>query len=128
MKLQKLLTTMGSSLLALYFLVPGVLKFVAWSEHIEMMQQHQLPMPTLLLALAGLTQITTALFILFKRHVAWAALYLALLTLAINLGMHDFWNYEGVTAQHETQNFIKNLGIFAGLLLLSASNWPIERK
>ena len=122
--MQKALTTLGSSLLALYFLVPGVLKFVAWSQHIEMMQQHQLPMPALLLAIAGLTEIIAALLILFKRHIAWAALYLALLTLAINLGMHDFWNFEGVSAQHETQNFVKNLGIFAGLLLLSAMHWP----
>ena len=28
----------------------------------------------------------------------------------------------GVDVQHETQNFVKNLGIFAGLLLLAAIN------
>ena len=39
----------------------------------------------------------------------------------INLNLHDFWNiYEGVNAERETQNFFKNLGIFAGLLLLAA--------
>jgi putative oxidoreductase len=37
--------------------------------------------------------------------------------------MHDFWNvYEGLTQQHETQNFIKNLAIMAGLLTLAAGN------
>jgi len=35
----------------------------------------------------------------------------------------DFWNtYPGTDAGHEMQNFVKNLGIFAGLLVLSASN------
>jgi putative oxidoreductase len=35
--------------------------------------------------------------------------------------LHDFWNtYEGVNSTHEMQNFFKNLGIFAGLLLLAA--------
>jgi putative oxidoreductase len=43
------------------------------------------------------------------------------MVLLINLNLHDFWNvYEGVDAKHEVQNFVKNMGIFAGLLLLSA--------
>jgi putative oxidoreductase len=36
--------------------------------------------------------------------------------------MHDFWNeYSNMDVGHEMQNFFKNLGIFAGLLVLSAS-------
>jgi putative oxidoreductase len=50
-----------------------------------------------------------------------AAFVLAGMTLLINVFMHDFWNeYPGGNPQHELQNFIKNLGIFAGLLLLAA--------
>jgi putative oxidoreductase len=49
------------------------------------------------------------------------ALMLAGMILVINVFMHDFWNvYEGLTQQHETQNFIKNLAIMAGLLTLAA--------
>ena len=45
------------------------------------------------------------------------------MVLLINLNLHDFWNvYEGVDTKHETQNFFKNMGIFAGLLLLAAMN------
>ena len=41
----------------------------------------------------------------------------------INFNLHDFWNtYEGVNPDRELQNFYKNLGIFAGLLLLAAVN------
>jgi putative oxidoreductase len=48
---------------------------------------------------------------------------LAGLVLLINFNLHDFWNiYEGVDVKHETQNFYKNMGIFAGLLLLAAIN------
>jgi putative oxidoreductase len=47
----------------------------------------------------------------------------AFLVLLINFNLHDFWNvYEGVSAKHESQNFYKNLGVFAGLLLLAAVN------
>ena len=43
------------------------------------------------------------------------------MTILINLNLHDFWNtYEGVNSTHEMQNFFKNLGIFAGLLLLAS--------
>ena len=46
-----------------------------------------------------------------------------------HLGMHDFWNvYEGVSQAHETQNFVKNLAIFAGLLVMSgAEDLPQHR-
>ena len=50
------------------------------------------------------------------------ALILALLALAINIFMHDFWNtYEGLSSEHETQNFVKNLGIIAGLLYVAGT-------
>ena len=52
-------------------------------------------------------------------RVGQVALKLAALTLMINLGMHVFWNvYEGVSQANETQNFVKNLVILAGLLVL----------
>jgi putative oxidoreductase len=61
------------------------------------------------------------LALIFNRQVRTAAFVLAGMTLLINVFMHDFWNdYPGGNAQHELQNFIKNLGIFAGLLLLAA--------
>ena len=50
------------------------------------------------------------------------AFVLAGLTLVINVFMHDFWNvYEGTDQGHETQNFIKNLAIMAGLLYVAGS-------
>ena len=37
--------------------------------------------------------------------------------------MHDFWDMSsGIQQEHELQNFIKNMGIVAGLLILSAVN------
>jgi len=40
--------------------------------------------------------------------------------------LHDFWNFSGVEGGHELQNFIKNLGILAGLLVLAGlSRWRV---
>ena len=62
-------------------------------------------------------------------RVCQVALMFPGMTLIINLGMHDFWNaYDGVSQAHETQNFVKNLAIFAGLLVLSGSEgFPEQR-
>jgi putative oxidoreductase len=58
---------------------------------------------------------------------------LAGMTLVINVFMHDFWNvYEGLSQQHETQNFVKNLAIMAGLLALAAGpasgRWSLDQR
>jgi len=54
------------------------------------------------------------------KYVSLSALVLAAVTLLINLYIHDFWNMAGEANQdHETQNFVKNLAILAGLLVLS---------
>ena len=115
------LITAGRVLLALYFLLPGIAKFVSWDMHVELMEAHNMVMVPALLAIAGIVQIGGSVCLLLNKQVVVCALGFAVMILLINLNLHDFWNvYEGVDAKHETQNFVKNLGIFAGLLLLAA--------
>ncbi len=115
------LINIGRVLLALYFLLPGINKFAAWDMHVTLMETHGMIMVPALLAIAGITQIGASICLSFNKQVVICALGLAAMVLLINLNLHDFWNvYEGVDAKHEVQNFVKNMGIFAGLLLLSA--------
>ena len=115
------LINIGRVLLALYFLLPGINKFAAWDMHVTLMETHGMIMVPALLAIAGISQIGASICLLFNKQVVICALGLAAMVLLINLNLHDFWNvYEGVDAKHEVQNFVKNMGIFAGLLLLSA--------
>jgi putative oxidoreductase len=72
-----------------------------------------------LLALAGIFQIVAALMLIANRFTGIVALLLAGLVLVINISLHDFWNFSGLEGAHEMQNFIKNLAIFAGLLVLA---------
>ena len=111
----------GRGLLALYFLLPGVMKFIQWDMHVALMETHGMAMVPVLLAVAGVTQVGASVCLFLNKQVVICALGLAAMVLLINLNLHDFWNvYEGVDAKHEIQNFVKNMGIFAGLLLLSA--------
>ena len=113
----------GRGLLALYFLLPGVMKFIQWDMHVALMETHGMAMAPVLLAVAGVTQVGASVCLFLNKQVAICALGLAAMVLLINLNLHDFWNvYEGVDTERETQNFFKNMGIFAGLLLLAALN------
>ena len=123
-----ILLTFGRILLALYFLVPGVMKFVSWEMHIQLMEKHNMSFVPLLLALAAIVEIVAALLLIANRYTWIVTLLLAGLVLVINVSLHDFWNYSGLEGAHEMQNFIKNLGIFAGLLVLSGHSMPERMK
>ena len=119
----------GRIFLAIYFLIPGISKFTSWNTSVALMEAHNMKMIPILLATAGIAQIVGSISLLLNRYVVICALGFAVMTLLINFNLHDFWNtYEGVNPDRELQNFYKNLGIFAGLLLLAAVNIEEENE
>ena len=121
--MKSLLTNVGRIFLALYFLIPGISKFTSWDSNVLLMEAHNMRMIPVLLAVAGIAQVAGSISLLLNKYVVVCSLGFAVMTLLINFNLHDFWNiYEGVSAERELQNFYKNLGIFAGLLLLAAVN------
>ena len=121
--MKSLLTSVGRIFLALYFLIPGISKFTFWDTNVSLLEAHNMRMIPVLLAIAGIAQVAGSISLLLNKHVVICSLGFAVMTLLINFNLHDFWNtYEGVSADRELQNFYKNLGIFAGLLLLAAVN------
>lgn len=115
----KSLITAGRILLATYFLLPGILKFVGWEQSIALMEHHNMPMANILLPIAAVAQIIGALFLLANRQVFLISLGFVAYIIVINATLHDFWNFEGTEGQHELQSFLKNLGILAGLLVFA---------
>jgi putative oxidoreductase len=121
--MDKIAITVGRILLGLYFLVPGMTKIPRYDFMVEYMSLHNIPLIGILLPTTIVLQIALGSLLIIGYRVKESAIILAGLTICINLGMHDFWNeYPNTDAAHETQNFVKNLGIFAGLLVLSASH------
>ena len=114
--------TIGRVLLGLYFLLPGISKIPTYAFTIEYMMLHNIPFVSILLPITIVLQLVLGSSLIIGYRIKESALVLAALTILINIGVHDFWNaYPNTDADHELQNFIKNLGIFAGLLALSAS-------
>ena len=121
--MEKLSITLGRVLLGLYFLLPGVLKIPTYAGTNEYMLLHNIPLAGVLLPITIVLQIVLGVMLIIGYRIRESALTLAVVTIFINIGMHDFWNnYPNTDTGHETQNFVKNLGIFAGLLVLSAAH------
>ena len=121
--MEKTFITIGRALLGLYFLLPGISKIPTYALTIEYMSLHNIPFENILLPITIFLQLVLGSTLIIGYRIKESALVLAALTILINIWMHDFWNdYPNTDAGHELQNFFKNLGIFAGLLALSASN------
>jgi putative oxidoreductase len=126
---QRALYLVGRALLGLYFVVPGITKITGWSGMVEYMGAHGVPLVPVLLALTIILQIGGGISLAIGFRTRLMAFVLAGLTLVISLFMHDFWNVEEATQQaHETQNFIKNMAIMAGLMFAAGAPLPDPTK
>ena len=112
--------SIGRILIGIYFLLPGIAKVFLFSANLEVVIAKEVPFPVFSLSIVAMAQIIWGSFIIFGKHLKVSSIALAITTLLINFYIHDFWNLSGDPNQaHETQNFVKNLGILAGLLILS---------
>ena len=113
----------GRSLLGLYFIVPGLSKIFDYMGTLALMQIKGVPLSSVLLPLTITIQIIGGFFLILGKSLRLSALLLFGLTIIINVYIHDFWALAGDPSQaHEAQNFIKNLAIAAGLLVLATKD------
>ncbi len=116
----------GRFLLGLYFILPGLQKIFQFEAMSQYMANHMenLSVPTIsvLLVLTIILQIVLGLALIVGYQGRFSAFLLAGLTLVISIFMHGFWDLpEGSSVAHETQNFVKNMAIMAGLLIVAAN-------
>ena len=113
----------GRVLLGLYFLVFGALKVPTYFDTLSLMISKGVPLSSVLLPITIIVQVLAGFFLIIGQNLRISSLLLIGLTLLINTFIHDFWNLTGDPSQaHEAQNFIKNLGIVAGLLVLATKD------
>jgi len=120
-KLDDISILIGRSLLGLYFLGPGIAKVFNYSNYVAVMQENEVPLTLVALPIVILVQVIGGLMLILNQNVKFSALLLFATTIVINFYIHDFWTLaDGLSKSHETQNFVKNLAICAGLLVLSS--------
>ena len=120
-KLDDISILIGRSLLGLYFLGPGIAKVFNYSNYVAVMQENEVPLTLVALPIVILVQVIGGLMLILNQNVKFCALLLFATTIVINFYIHDFWTLaDGLSKSHETQNFVKNLAICAGLLVLAS--------
>jgi putative oxidoreductase len=112
----------GRFLLGLYFLVPGIAKIFDNTSQLLLMEARGIPDAYPLLVFAGVSSLLGAAALMSGRYVKLAAYGFVVYVLLVNVLIHPFWIIEA-----ETQNFVKNLAIMSGLLVLAGHaqfRWP----
>ena len=121
-KFDNLYLVVGRALLGLYFLLPGVMKITGYSGTLALMESKGVPLAVVLLPLTIVLQVGLGVLLIIGKQLRLSALLLFGLTILINAFIHNFWALQGDPSYaHEMQNFIKNLAIAAGLLVLATT-------
>ena len=122
-KIDNLSFIVGRSLFGLYFIGPGLSKVFDYASTIALMKIKGIPFSSLLLPATIAIQIFGGILLILGKNLRIASFVLFGLTIIINIFIHNFWALAGDPSQaHELQNFIKNLAIAAGLLVLATKD------
>ncbi|MDA8709615.1 DoxX family protein [Gammaproteobacteria bacterium] len=122
-KLDSTFFIVGRSLLGIYFILPGLSKVFDFASTLALMKMKGVPFSLVLLPLTIVIQLLGGIFLVLGRNLRLTAFILFGLTILINVFIHNFWALNGDPSQaHEIQNFVKNLAIAAGLLVLATKD------
>ncbi len=101
------------------FLVSGLGKLASWSGTVAYAGGKGIP--AILLAGAVALEVVGGLSLLAGWKTRWGTIALLAFLVPVTLVFHGFWAYQGAEAQLQTIQFLKNLGIGGGLLVVLAA-------
>jgi|SRR6476661_6410358 len=113
--------------------VQGALgKILGWSGQASYMQSHQLSVKLIpaMLAIALVIEAVGVLCLISGWRARAAALVMFLYLGLVSLLLHNFWAAQGLAAGGMQTQFLKNLGIMGGLLMIAAfgpGKWSVSR-
>ena len=111
----------GRLCLAAIFLWSGLGKIGGFGGFAGMLASQGLPAPTLAALVAVVLEAGGAALVILGWLTRPAAAGLLLFTIAATLIAHDFWTLAGPERQMQQIQFMKNLGLIGGFLLLIGS-------
>ena len=129
-QLQNAFLLAGRVLLAALFVVSGVGKIGSFAGTAGYMASAGLPFVDALLVLTIAVELGGGLLLVVGWKARWAALVLFLFLIPTTLIFHAFWSAPAAQAAMQQIQFLKNLAIMGGMLLLGASGpgaWALER-
>lgn len=121
-KSEKVGVATGRFLISLIFILSGVFKLMAFSGVAEMMAGKGIPLAKATLAITLIIEIGGGLLLLIGFQARPVSLMLAAFLVPVTMTFHNFWAYQGAQQQDQMSNFLKNLAIIGGLLVVAASS------
>jgi putative oxidoreductase len=115
-----LLLTIGRALLGVLFVAGGMRHVMLFSAISADMKKMGLPVPRFLLAAGTTFQITAGTLLIFGLLVFPAAIGLIAFTIVASVMMLPFWSMQGGDRTWAYLNWLSNVGIVGGLLLVAA--------
>ncbi|KKO62868.1 Inner membrane protein YphA [Janthinobacterium sp. KBS0711] len=109
---------LGRAALGVLFFVSGLLKIGGFAGVAGYMASQGLPIANILLVGVIVLEVGGGLLLITGWQARWAALALALFLIPTTLIFHAFWSADAAHFQDQLTNFLKNLSIFGGMLLL----------
>jgi putative oxidoreductase len=113
-----LMALVGRILLAAMFLISGYGKLTGFDGTVGYIASKGLPMAQVLAAVAILIELGGGLAIVIGWKTRWAALAFIVFLIVISPIFHNYWAVAPEQMQGQRINFMKNLTILGGMLLL----------
>jgi putative oxidoreductase len=111
---------LGRIMIAYLFIPSGIRKLNNFDGTLAYINAKSLPMPEVAAAIAIVVEILVAAALLVGFKTRYAALVLALFTLAAAIGFHNYWAVPEAQKMAQMISFNKNIGIAGGLLAFAA--------
>ncbi len=110
----------GRSALALIFIVSGLGKLADPATTGAYIASQGLPLATLLAVLAGALEVAGGLSVALGARARWGAIALAAFLVPATIIFHNPVGLEGMAAQMEIVQVLKNIAILGGLLTVAS--------
>jgi putative oxidoreductase len=126
-----LVTLIGRILMAAIFVSSGFQKLGAFTGTAGYIASRGLPLPEVGAVIAIVVEIGAGLALILGFKARWAALALAIFTIAATFLFHNFWTYPADQQFMQMLMFWKNLAMTGGLLFVfafGAGGWSLDGK
>lgn len=126
-----LATLVGRILMAAIFVSSGIEKIGAFAGTAAYIASKGLPLPEAGVVIAIVVEIGAGIALILGFKARWAALALAIFTVATAVLFHNFWTMPADKQFVDTIMFWKNLAITGGLLFVfafGAGGWSLDAR
>lgn len=117
---ERIMPLVGRILISVIFLLSGIVKVMNFSGMVAFMAAKGMPLPDVMIAGALIVEILGALCLITGFQTRIASLIMFLYLIPTTLMFHNFWTMQGAMRTDNQANFLKNLAIMGGLLMVAS--------